>query len=159
MAVNEKTLQVAVCSILFFYSISLLPFPFLAPNFFHLPSLEPVTLLHTFTLSCPHFSFIAILLREGGGMFGEMIRKRAKFGFFYGQVHFCLPFPAARPNGLVQSADFCRKLLEILRVRVCVCVVRVVAIFFPARAHHLLQLWAFYLALYERFNIVLTGHF
>lgn len=94
-------------------------FLFLAPNFFHLPSPEPVTLLYTFTLSCPHFSFIATLLREGGGMFGEMIRKRAKFGFFYGQVHFSLPLPAERPNGLVQCADFCRKLLETLCVRMC----------------------------------------
>lgn len=124
MAVNENTLQVVVCSSFSFFSTLFLCFffLFLAPNFFHLPSPEPVTLLHTFTLSCPHFSFIATLLREGGGMFGEMIRKRAKFGSFYGQVHFSLPLPAARPNGLVQCADFCRKLVETLCVRVCVCV-------------------------------------
>lgn len=136
-------------------------FLFLAPNFFHLPSPEAVTLRHTFTLSCPHFSFIATPLREGRGMFGEMIRKRAKFGFFYGQVHFDLPLPAARPNGLVQCADFCRKLLETLCVHACVCVCcsGCCNLFFPARAHHLLQLWAFYPALNERFNIVLTGHF
>lgn len=76
-------------------------------------------------------------------MFGEMIRKRAKFGFFYGQVHFGLPLPAARPNGLVQCADFCRKLLETLCARACVCVVQVVAIFFSCTSTSLVAALGF----------------
>lgn len=136
MAVNEKTLQVVPCSTFSFfsYSISLLPFPFFGTQFFFIFPVRNLSLCSTLSPCLAPISLSSQRCWEReGGCLERWLEKEQSLGSFMAKFTSSLPLPAARPNGLVQCADFCRKLLETLCVRVCVCVVQ--AIFFFLHAH------------------------
>lgn len=64
-----------------------------------------------------------IATREKKGCLERRLEKEESFGPA-SKLHFCFSLPAARANGLVQCADFCRKLPETVYfcLSFCVCV-------------------------------------
>lgn len=111
---------------------------------------------HLFPIS-PHFHLASPLFlihphateSEGGDVWTDEDKK--KEGKFRGSPLF-LSLPAARANGLVQCADFCRKLPESVCVFVCVCRGKwrdTPNGFFLMRVHHLLELLGFLCIVYD----------
>lgn len=83
-----------------------------------------------------------IATREKKGCLERRLEKEESFGPA-SKVYFCFSLPAARANGLVQCADFCRKLPEtvciFVSLSVCVCCGKCSDIPWDS---HLLELWA-----------------
>ena len=104
----ERTLQVAKCST---FPSHLFP---TFPHFF--PPCTQSALPRHFHLA---FSPFSLHCREKEGCLERWLEKEESFRPG-SKVHLCFSPPAARANGLVQCADFCRKLRETVCVNVCV---------------------------------------
>lgn len=117
----ERPLPVANCSTFashLFLTLFFLPPLFLHPISFHCSPISPHHFCPTFTPSCP-LSLSSLYCREREGCLETWLEKEKSFGSG-SKVHLCFSLPAARANGLVQCADFCRKLPETVCVFRCV---------------------------------------
>lgn len=121
-------------------------------TFWHFSPLFPIS--PHFHLASPLFLFHPHATESEGEMFGQMrVKKRGKFRFWKRGSPLFLSLPAARANGLVQCADFCRKLPESVCVFECVCRGKwrdTPSGFFLTRVHHLLELLGFLCIVYDR---------
>lgn len=117
----------------------------LFPSLPHLSTLSPR--VAPLSLSSPRYG------EWGGDVWtDEGKKKRGKFRFWKRGSPLFLSLPAARANGLVQCADFCRKLPESVCVFECVCRGKwrdTPSGFFLTRVHHLLELLGFLCIVYD----------
>lgn len=118
----------------------------LFPSLPHLSTLSPR--VAPLSLSSPRYG------EWGGDVWtDEGKKKRGKFRSWKRGSPLFLSLPAARANGLVQCADFCRKLPESVCVFECVCRGKwrdTPSGFFLTRVHHLLELLGFLCIVYDR---------
>lgn len=109
--------------------------------------------LHTFTSRRPSFSFIPTLRRVRGRCLDRWgWKKKRKVSVLEARFTSVPLSPSSKANGLVQCADFCRKLPESVCVFECVCRGKwrdTPSGFFLTRVHHLLELLGFLCIVYD----------